>query len=142
MVTKSGKNSDFEDIKLNIRIKLIGLWSVLVFLYIYCDIFTFFRPGLINEIIEGFMGPFQANQISLLVAGLLMAIPILIIIANLFTKLPIIRWINILGGILYTLVNIGNLVSEKWAYYWFYGVIELFITILIITQTIKWPKKI
>ena len=82
-------------------------------LYLYCDIFTFFRPHHIKEIIDGFMGPFQVNQISLLIAGVLMAIPALMILANLFVKMNAIRWINITGGTMYTLVNIGNLVSEK-----------------------------
>jgi len=43
---------------------------------------------------------------------------------------------------MFTLVNIGNLVGEKWAYYLFYGIIEIIITITIIIISIKWPIKI
>jgi H+/gluconate symporter-like permease len=56
-------------------------------LYIYCDIFSFFKPNHINEITEDLMGSFQINQISLVVAGIMMTIPVLIISANLFNKM-------------------------------------------------------
>ncbi|GHU25545.1 hypothetical protein FACS1894172_17850 [Spirochaetia bacterium] len=142
MDNKNKQKTEYDDAKLNTRMLLIGLWTALMLLYIYCDIFTFFRPNHINEIIDGFMGPFPVNQISLMVAGILMALPALMIIANLFIKMVKIKWINIIGGILYTLVNIGNMVGEKWAYYIIYGIIELVITVLIIIKSIKWPKKI
>ncbi|GHU07146.1 hypothetical protein FACS1894151_01010 [Spirochaetia bacterium] len=142
MDNKNKQKTEYDDVKLNTRTVLIGLWTALMLLYIYCDIFTFFRPNHINEIIDGFMGPFPVNQISLMVAGILMALPALMIIANLFIKMVKIKWINIIGGILFTLVNIGNMVGEKWAYYIIYGIIELIITVLIIMKSIKWPKKI
>ena len=132
---------EYDDIKSNTRMVLIGLWTALMLLYIYCDIFTFFRPNHINEIIDGFMGPFPVNQIYLMVAGVLMAIHALMVVSNLFIKMVTIKWINIIGGIVYTLVNIGNMVGETWAYYIIYGVIELIITVLIIIKSIKWPRK-
>ena len=133
---------EYENFKLNTRIKIIGLWISLMLLYIYCDIYTFFRPGQLNDMINGFMGPFPVGQLSLLIAGLLLALPVLIIIANIFIKMTIIRWINIIGGIVFTFVNIGNLVGEKWVYYLLYGIIEIIITITIIILSIKWPRKI
>ena len=133
---------EYEDFKLNTRIKIIGLWISLMLLYIYCDIYTFFRPGQLNDMINGYMGPFTVGQLSLLIAGLLLALPVLIIIANIFIKMTIIRWINIIGDIVFTFVNIGNLVGEKWVYYLLYGIIEIIITITIIILSIKWPRKI
>jgi hypothetical protein len=142
MANENKQKTEYDDIKLNTRTVLIGLWTALMLLYINCDIFTFFRPNHINEIMEGFMGPFPINQISLMTAGILMALPVLMIIVNLFIKMVTIKWINIIGGIVYTLVNIGNIVGEKWAYYIIYGMIELIITVLIIIKSIKWPKNI
>jgi hypothetical protein len=41
----AGKNKiEYEDIKLSTRTVLIGLWTALIRLYIYCDIFTFLGP--------------------------------------------------------------------------------------------------
>jgi uncharacterized membrane protein HdeD (DUF308 family) len=101
----------------------------------------YLRPNRINEIIDGFMGSFQINQISLMIVGIVMAIPALMIVANLFIKLNAIRWINIIAGILYTLVSIGNITNERWAYNIIYGIIEIIITFLIIIKSIKWYRK-
>ena len=142
MANENKQKTEYVDIKFSTRTILIGLWITLMLLYIYCDIYSFFRPNHINEINDGFMGPFQINQISLVIAAMMMAIPALMIVANLFIKLVIIKWINIIAGIVYTFVNIGNIIGETWAYYLIYGVIEIIITVLIIIKSIKWPKKI
>ena len=142
MANENKQKAEYVDIKFSTRTILMGLWITLMLLYIYCDIYSFFRPNHINEINDGFMGPFQINQISLVIAAMMMAIPALMIVANLFIRLVIIKWINIIAGIVYTLVNIGNIMGETWAYYLTYGVIEIMITVLIIINSIKWPKKI
>jgi hypothetical protein len=77
----------FEDCKISTRIKLSGLWFTLMVLYIYADIFSLYRPGYINEIIAGFMGPLTVDQFTLITSSILMAIPALMIIACLFNKL-------------------------------------------------------
>ena len=141
MPNNNGQNKEYEDVKYPTRTILIGLWITLMLLYIYCEILWYLRPNRINEIIDGFMGPFQINQISLMIVGIVMAIPALMIVANLFIKLNAIRWINIIAGILYTLVSIGNITNEKWAYNLIYGVIEIMITFLIIIKSIKWYRK-
>jgi len=141
MPNNNGQNKEYEDVKYPTRTILIGLWITLMLLYIYCEILWYLRPNRINEIIDGFMGPFQINQISLMIVGIVMAIPALMIVANLFIKLNAISWINIIAGILYTLVSIGNITNEKWAYNLIYGVIEIMITFLIIIKSIKWYRK-
>jgi hypothetical protein len=141
MATEKKQKLEYEDCKIFTRIKLIGLWITLMVLYIYADIFSLYRPGYINEIIAGFMGPLTVDQFTLITSSLLMAIPALMIIACLFIKLGIIKWINIIVGIAYTLVSIGNLIGEQWIYYIIYGIIEIAITVLIVILAIKWPKK-
>jgi hypothetical protein len=141
MSNNNGQNKEYEDVKYPTRTILIGLWITLMLLYVYCEILWYLRPNRINEIIDGFMGPFQINQISLMIVGIVMAIPALMIVANLFIKLNAIRWINIIAGILYTLVSIGNITNEKWAYNLIYGIIEIIITFLIIIKSIKWYRK-
>jgi len=141
MQNNNRQKKEYEDVKYPTRTILIGLWITLMLLYTYCDILWYLRPNRINEIIDGVMGPFQINQISLMIVGILMAMPALMIVANLFIKLNAIRWINIIAGILYTLVSIGNINSEKWAYNLIYGIIEMIITFLIIIKSIKWYRK-
>ena len=135
MANENKQKTEYVDVKYNTRTILIGLWVVLIFLYTYCDKFLFFR--LIERIISRFIRPFTITQISTLIT----IIPSLIIVACLFIKPKILRWINIIAGILFTIVNIGNIVGER-AYYFMFGIIEIAITVLIIVVSIKWKKKI
>ena len=127
--------------KINTNFKLMGLWITLMLLYIYCDIYSFHRTGYVNEMIAGKIGPFEVSQGILAAFGALMIIPALMIPVCLFLKTKINRWVNIVVGALYTLVNIGNLAGETWVYYWIYGLIETAITVIVIITAIKWKKE-
>ena len=126
--------------KINTKIKLMGLWITLMLLYIYCDIYSFHRTGYIEEMIANKIGPFEVSQGILAVFGALMIIPALMIPVCLFLKTKINKWLNIVIGVLYTLVNIGNLIGETWVYYWIYGLIEAVITIIIVITAYKWKN--
>ena len=90
--------------------------------------------------LEGKIGLFDVTQTSLLMTSLIMMLPILMILVNLSLKFKITKLLNIIAGLLFTFVNIGNLVGEIWAYYWAYGIIELFITIYIVVTALNWKE--
>ena len=52
---KPNKNaaSTFEDVKINVKIKLSALWIAVMFLYVYADFKALLQPGLIELIIAG-----------------------------------------------------------------------------------------
>ncbi|MGL1890658.1 MAG: DUF6326 family protein [Spirochaetaceae bacterium] len=129
-----------ENTKINIKVQLAAIWGSMMLLYIYCDIFSFMRPGHLESIIDGFMGPFPVTQTSLFIASLLMMIPGLMVLLSIILKSNINRLLNIIFGALYALVNIGNMIGETWAYYIFYGVVELILALLIIYFAWNWPK--
>lgn len=133
--------TQLEDFKPNTRLKVIGLWVSLMLLYIYADIFSFYRAGYIGEVAAGFMGQLEISQITLVFSGVLMVVPVLVVIVCLFAKAKVVRWVNMIAGTLYTIVGIGNLVGETWIYYWIYGIIEIFVTIFIIVIALNWSKK-
>jgi hypothetical protein len=127
-----------ENVKINVKAKLSALWIALMLLYIYADMLSFFRPGQIEEISQGLMGPFPVTQVSLLTASLLMIIPAVMVYLSLALQPAANRWTNISLGILYTLVNISNLIGESWAYYISFGIVEILITLLIVRSAWKW----
>lgn len=126
------------DIKIDTKIVISALWVTLMILYSYCDILSLFRPGQINDMIAGKMGFMATNQFSLVNASLLMIIPSIMIPLSLILKAKINRLLNMIVGILYFFVNIGNLISEKWVYYFFFGILEIAIILAIEILTIKW----
>jgi hypothetical protein len=127
-----------EDVKIHVRMKLAALWAALMFLYIYADILSLFKPGQVEEMISGLMGPFPVTQGSLLAASILMMIPAVMVFLSLTLKPAVNRWANIILGVLYTLVNISNLIGGTWVYYLFFGVVEIALTLLIVWYAWKW----
>ena len=127
-----------EGLKIPAKMKLSALWVSMMLLYIYADILTLFRPGQVEEMIDGRMGPFPATQGSLMAASILMIIPAVMVFLSITLKPAINRWANIVFGALYTLVNIVNLIGETWIYYLSFGVVEIVLTLLIIWYAWKW----
>ena len=130
-----------ENMKIDVKIKLSALWVTLMLCYIYADILSLFSPGAVEEIIAGKMGPFPVTQAALLSAAILMLIPALMVFLSLILGSKANRWINIIVGILFTAVSIGNLIGETWAYYLAFGIIEIVLTVLIVFYAWKWPKQ-
>jgi len=64
-----------EDVKINVKIKLSALWVAVMLCYLYGDIFGFYKPGFIEEIIAGEVAGMQITQVWLLGVVILMAIP-------------------------------------------------------------------
>ncbi len=105
-----------------------------MFLYVYGDLKTFYKPGIIEGILEGKAGSIKITQAFLLGSAILMAIPVLMVVLSLTVAYPTIRWANIVLGILYSVVMIVTmLMSGTWAYYIFFGIVEV-----VLTATIAW----
>ena len=122
------------------RTKLSALWAALTLLYVYADVLSLFRPGQIEEMRQGRMGPVEANQATLLVAAGIVVVPALMVILTLTLKATVGRWTNFVMGTLYTAVNVGNLVGETWAYYLLFGALEVVLTTLIAWYAWTWPR--
>ena len=135
------KTAEKEDVKISVKIKLSALWAALMLLYIYADIFSLFRPGSIGKMMAGQIGPFPVTQGSLLIFSILMAIPAVMVFLSLTLKPQVNRWVNIILGALYIVVNISNLIGESWAYYISTGVVELLVTLLVVWYAARWPNR-
>lgn len=141
MTTDKKNEKALVDSRLDVKILLSGLWAVLMILYLYCDVLTFFRTGVLNNIMEGFMGPVQVSQLTLLLASVLMIIPACMVFLSLRVKANVNRWLNLTAGLLYTLVGIGNMISETWIYYIIFVILEIVVTLSIVLLSVKWPRR-
>jgi len=109
-----------------------------MFLYVYADVLSFFRPGELSEISAGNMGPFDVNQGSLLIAALVVTIPALMIVVSAAAPFPLVRWLSLGAGVLYILVSVSNLIGESWAYYLLFGVLEIGLAGLVVAYSYRW----
>jgi hypothetical protein len=130
-----------ENPKINIKHKLSALWTSILFLYIYADYFELYVPGKVKNLFNTFEG--FNSPTSLLVASVVIAIPIIMIVLCLFLEAKINRLLNIIVGVLFTLLVMiaGSEAFTEWhAFYVLYSLLEAILTIGIIWIAWKWPK--
>ena len=122
---------------IGLRSKLSALWATMMFLYVYADVLSLYRPGELDEIRDGMMGPLDVSQSTLVAASVVVIIPALMIFLSLILPSRINRRTNIAAGVVFTLVNISNLLGETWVYYWVFGILEIVVTVLIVRYAWK-----
>jgi len=121
-----------EDVKINVKIKLSALWVTVMLCYLYGDVFGFFEPGIIEEIIAGAPRGIQITQVSLLGMAISMAIPSVMVFLSLTLKYKANRWANIILGIFYTCFMLLTMLMTTYAFYIFLGIVEVVLTALIV----------
>jgi hypothetical protein len=128
-----------EDPKINVKLKLAGLWVSVIFIFLYADYFGLYKPGFIENIIGGEVAGFEINQEWLLGVMILMTIPSLMVFLSLFLKAKSNRITNIVVGILKIVVVIVAAIGDSNYFYLFASGVEIVLLSLIVWYAWKWP---
>jgi len=122
-------------------VRLAGLWTSLMLCYIYGDYFGLYKPGKLEGMLEGQMGPLgEITQGVLLGTSVLMAIPAVMVFLSLTLAPAANRWANIVLGLIYTVIMVIT-IPGSWAFYVFLGVVEVILSLLIVWTAWKWPRQ-
>ena len=132
----------FEDVRVHVRLKLVALWSSLMFFYIYADYFQLWQPGHLQGMLEG-RRPFAGSpQGVLLGMSCVMVVPCLMPFLSVVLPVRLSRWVNILFGVVYTLVMVAVVaLARGWYFYTMYGLIEIILSLLVVWYAWTWPKE-
>ncbi|RIV68741.1 DUF6326 family protein [Flagellimonas aequoris] len=133
--------NQYQDFKVNVKIKLALLWSAVMFCYIYGDYFQLYVPGKVEGLIGG--NNMLDNPFKLLMASLLLAIPALMVCLSVFLKPAANRFLNLLLGTFYTalMLLIALTSYSDWhMFYVFLAILESILTAIIVINAYKWPK--
>src|SRR6516162_1638354 len=141
-ITTGSSTMAFEDIRVHVRLKLFALWSSLMFFYIYADYFQLWQPGHLQGMLEG-RRPFAGSpQGVLLGMSCVMVVPCLMPFLSVVLPVRLSRWVNILFGVVYTLVMVAVVaLARGWYFYTIYGLIEIILSLLVLWYAWTWPKK-
>jgi hypothetical protein len=130
-----------EDIKLNVKIKLSGLWASLMLIYIYADLFTFFRKEHLDDILAGELAGIEITEIILLGFMVLMTIPGLMVFLSLVLEAKINRWTNLIIGILQLVLVFPSVIGDANLYFRFASSVETVLLLLILWYAWTWPEQ-
>lgn len=135
-------STTYQDIKVNVKIKLAALWTTLMFFYLYRDVLGFMEPGHIEDLLTGELGGVQMTSGVLLGSAVLMSIPSLMVFLSLALKANVNRLVNIILGFLHLVLLVSTLfVGTITSFYIYYVIFEAAVIVLIIWNAWKWPKQ-
>ena len=121
-----------DDLRLDVKLKIAALWAATLFLFAYGDIFGFFRPGSIQEVMAGKVAGVEVSQAFLLATSAYIAVPSAMVFLTLVLKPAINRWTNVVLGGLYAISVVLLTIGETWAYYYFLSAVEAVLLGLIV----------
>jgi hypothetical protein len=130
---------EFERLEVSVRVKISALWTAMLFVFAYVDIFSLFRPDFRADVEAGVVGGFTVNQTFLLVTTIYIVIPSLMVFGALVLRPRINRMANIALTIIYAVTIIAGAVGE-WGYYVFGSVVEIALLAAIFHYARTWPK--
>jgi Family of unknown function (DUF6326) len=138
-MTAKTAGTEFEPFHVNVRIKISALWTAMLFVFAYVDIFGFFRADVRADVEAGVVSGFTVNQTFLVATTLYIAIPSLLVFGTLVLRPRINRIVNIVLSIVYALTIIGGAVGE-WTYYLLGSAIEVALLSAIFHYARTWPE--
>jgi len=128
--------------KTNIKIKLSALWTSVVFCYLYGDYFELYTPEKVNSLITGVN--VLDSPSKLLIATLTLAIPSIMVALSILLNPKLNRFLNVLFGIVFTLMMIligVNSLTPWYGFYVFLAFLESIITFSIVWLAWNWPRE-
>lgn len=135
------KKSQYEDFKINIKLKLSALWASVMFLYIYGDYFELYVPGKAEGLLNG--KNILNTPYKLFFATIILTIPSLMIFLSLMIRSKWNRVLNILIGVFLTLFTllVGVSSFSEWKiFYVMLSFLESTITLIIVWKAWHWQK--
>lgn len=141
MNSNKSSTRDFEDIKINIKIRLSALWTSVTLCYLYGDYFELYVPQKTQGLVNGVN--MLDSPMKLFSAAILLVIPALMVFLSIILKPAINRRLNIILGIFYTVIMILIALTSitPWRFFYvFLAIVESCITTLIVCYSWKWPK--
>jgi hypothetical protein len=124
----------------NVRIKLSALWTSMLFVFAYVDLFSLYRPDFRADLEAGEIGDFTVNQSFLLGTTAYVVIPSLMVFLSLVLRPRVSRIANIALSVVYALTIIAGAIGE-WNYFVLGSAVEVMLLAAIVYYAWTWPKE-
>jgi hypothetical protein len=137
----SQSRASLDPATVNVRVKLALLWAATMFCYVYGDYFELYVPGKLQEMIDGQLAFGPATQGALVGTSILLIVPALMVVLSAMLSPRVCRVVNIALGVFYALV-MAVAMQGAWYFYKLFGVVEIVLTLSIVWQAWRWPRRV
>jgi hypothetical protein len=132
--------ANFEPSNVNVRVKISALWTSMLFVFAYVDLFSLYRRDFRRDLEAGEVGGFTVNQSFLLVTTAYVVIPSLMVFLALILRPRLDRIANIALSIVYAVTIVAGAIGE-WNYYILGSAVEVALLAAIVYYAWTWPKE-
>jgi hypothetical protein len=129
-----------EPSNVNVRIKISALWTSMLFVFAYVDLFSLYRADVRADLEAGELGGFDINQSFLLGTTAYVVIPSLMVFGALVLQPRVARIANIVLGVVYALTIVAAAIGE-WNYFILGSAVEVALLAVIVYYAWTWPKE-
>jgi len=124
-----------------LQAKLAAAWTSFMFLYIYVDYLGLYKPGSIDDILDGVVFVFDINQAFVVIGLTSVAIPALMVMLSMTLPARVNRATNLVVASLYIPYSAFNLAGGSWLYFYGLGVVlEVLLLAFILRSAWTWPR--
>jgi Family of unknown function (DUF6326) len=130
----------FEPSPVNVRMKISALWTSMLFVFAYVDLFSLYRPDFRADLEAGEINGFTVNQSFVLGTTAYVVIPSLMVFLSLILRPRVNRIANIALSVMYALTIIAAAIGE-WNFFILGSAIEVMLLAAIVYYTWTWPTE-
>lgn len=131
------------DSQTDTKVILSTLWIFVCLNYLYCDLMGLMDSNLLNQYLTGSIEGIEMSEKFLFYAAILMEIPMMMVVVSRIFSYKFNRILNIVAGLLKTIVMIMTLfVGTTTMYYAFFAIIEISTTAFIVVYAWRWRETV
>jgi len=126
-----------------VQAKLAAAWTSFMFLYIYVDLFNFYKPGVVDGILNGLIWRFDISSTLLTIFLVSVSIPALMVVLSMTLPARVNRATNLVVASLLIPYSIFNATGATWEWAAFYGIsigIEVLLLAFILRSAWTWTR--
>ena len=136
---KALETSELQPFYVNVRVKISALWTAMLFVFAYVDIFSLYRPDFRAELEAGEISGFAVGEGFLLATTVYVLIPSLMVFGAVVLRPRVNRVVNIAVSAIYALTIVAGAIGE-WNYWILGSVVELALLGAIVYHAWTWPR--
>lgn len=126
-----------------VQAKIAAAWTAFMFLYVYVDILNFYKPGVVDGILNGLIWRFDISSTLLTVFLVSVSVPALMVVLSVTLPARVNRATNLVVASLLIPYSMFNAAGASWEWAAFYGIsigIEVLLLAFILRSAWAWPR--
>lgn len=139
--TTTNPTRRYLDTRIDVKLVLSALWTTMVLVFAYVDIFGFYRADVLDAALDGRIATtaLEVDQTFLIATLGYILIPTLMVTLSLVLRPRVNRIVTMTVALAYVLAIIVSCVGETWSYYLAGSAVEILLLIAIIRTASTWP---